>query len=123
MGVYVFLWADKIIRDSNKTLFSISYDWKEQFIVDFREDGSFKAINMGMLGDNWKYGKYRMLVNEDILLLNPIPIGSGEISDTLKIKGGYVYFTIKYEKPKEMLLDSTKVNENYSEINKYYERR
>jgi hypothetical protein len=84
------------IRNMSPVLFSTKFYWEEGVDVEFRKNGTFKALNHHVMGGNLSYGKYK-LVDSLIILKDRLKFGMENMNDTLVATNKGVLF--KMEKP------------------------
>ena len=84
------------MRDLSPVLISTKFYWEEGVDVEFRKNGTFKALNQHMFGGKISYGKYE-LKDSLIILKDKLKFGMENMNDTLKVTNDGILFTM--EKP------------------------
>ncbi len=75
-------------------LFSTEYYWEEGVNIEFRENGTFKAMNFSIMEGSVSYGKYD-LQDSLIILRDKIKFGNSYMKDTLIARKNGIYFSLK----------------------------
>ncbi len=84
------------LRDLSPILFSTTFYNDIGVDVEFRRNGTYKALNYHLLGGNLTYGKFK-LQDSLILLDGKLKFGSSNVTDTLIAKNMGLLFSL--EKP------------------------
>jgi hypothetical protein len=82
------------MRNLSPVLISTKFYWEEGVDVEFRKNGTFKALNQQMLGGEISYGKYE-LKDSLIILKDKLKFGMENMNDTLKVTNDGILFTME----------------------------
>lgn len=84
------------INNISPILFSTEFYWEEGLNVEFRKNGTFRALNYHIMGGNVTYGRYK-LQDSLIVLLDKMKFGKSNLNDTLIATEKGVFFTMENE--------------------------
>ncbi len=84
------------MRNFSPILFSTSIHYEDGLDIEFRKNGTYKALNHNIVASHLKYGEYE-LQDSLILIEDKLRFGSSNMKDTLVAKKTGLLFTL--EKP------------------------
>ncbi|MEE9438450.1 MAG: hypothetical protein V3V14_05575 [Saprospiraceae bacterium] len=84
------------IRNLSPILISSKFYWEEGLDIEFRKNGTYKALNHDMFGGEMSYGKY-VLKDSLIILKDKVKFGLENLSDTLIISNKGISFIMEKE--------------------------
>lgn len=88
------LTASNKIRNLSPILFSTKFFWEEGLDIEFRKNGTFKALNHDLLSSQISYGKY-VMKDSLIILKDNVKFGMENLSDTLIISNNGISFNME----------------------------
>jgi len=91
---FVIVYVIDKVQNLSPILFSTSFYWEEGVDVDFRKNGTFRAINWGLLTGALSYGKYE-LKDSFIILQDKLQFGNSNMKDILVARKNGVFFTME----------------------------
>lgn len=91
---FVIVYVIEKVQNLSPILFSTTFYWEEGVDVDFRENGTFRAINLHLLGGGISYGKYN-LKDSFIILQDKLKFGNSNMKNILVARKDGVFFTME----------------------------
>jgi len=92
-GTFI-IWAYVYIRDMPQTVLRGSYYWESGLDIEFRENGTYKAVNSGMGGASAHYGQYKA-VGKHLITDHDLYLGIARLKDTLTLDSNGLYFELE----------------------------
>lgn len=84
------------LRNLSPVIVSTTFQWEEELDLEFRKNGTFKALNHDIMRSEISHGKYD-LKNSLIILKDKVKFGSENLSDTLTISNTGISFKMDKE--------------------------
>lgn len=84
------------IRNISPVLFATEFYWEEGVDIQFRKNGTFKAVNHDMLSSDLSYGEYE-IKDSLIILKDKLKFGLENMKDTLHISNNGIEFQMQVQ--------------------------
>lgn len=90
---FCLIFINQKSRDISPIKYAVEFFWEEGIYIEFRENGTFKAINEDMLSAKLSYGKY-VQIDSKLILQDEVKFGLSTMNDTLIINQDGIAFTL-----------------------------